>query len=143
MRGSRLRLRDGLAVAFTSLRTQRLRATLTAGGIAIGIAAMVAVLGVSTSGRADLLATLDALGTNLLTARPGQSFLGAETPLHDSAPGAIRRIGPVEQAAATAALDGPFPAGSGRQRGRQPVPSRPYYRAGRGERGGGRARGQG
>ncbi|HSK98066.1 MAG TPA: ABC transporter permease [Euzebyales bacterium] len=92
-------------MAFTSLRTQRLRATLTAGGIAIGIAAMVAVLGVSTSGRADLLATLDALGTNLLTARPGQSFLGAETPLHESASGAIRRIDPVEQAAATAALD--------------------------------------
>ena len=102
---SRLRIRDGLAVAFASLRTQRLRATLTAGGIAIGIAAMVAVLGVSTSSRADLLATLDALGTDLLTVRPGQSFLGAETALPDSAPGAIRRIGPVEQAAATAALD--------------------------------------
>ncbi len=102
---SRLRIRDGLAVAFTSLGTQRLRATLTAGGIAIGIAAMVAVLGVSTSSRADLLANLDALGTNLLTVRPGQSFLGAETALPESAPGAIRRIGPVERTAATAALD--------------------------------------
>lgn len=102
---SRLRIRDAFVVAFTSLRTQRLRATLTASGIAIGIAAMVAVLGVSTSSRADLLADLDALGTNLLTVRPGQSFLGAETPLPYSAPGAVRRIGPVEQAGATAALD--------------------------------------
>lgn len=102
---SRLRILDGLVVAFTSLRTQRLRATLTAGGIAIGITAMVAVLGVSMSSRADLLATLDALGTNLLTVRPGQSLLGVKTPLPDSAPGAIRRFGPVEQAAATAALD--------------------------------------
>jgi putative ABC transport system permease protein len=102
---SRLRMRDGLAVAFTSLRTRRLRATLTAGGIAIGIATMVAVLGISTSSRADLLATLDALGTDLLTVRPGQSFLGAETPLPQSAPGAIQRIGAVEQAAGTAALD--------------------------------------
>lgn len=102
---SRLRIRDGLAVAFTSLRTQRLRATLTAAGIAIGIAAMVAVLGVSTSSRADLLAALDALGTDLLTVRAGQSFVGDETPLPQSAPAALRRIGLVEQAAATASLD--------------------------------------
>jgi putative ABC transport system permease protein len=102
---SRLRIRDGLAVAFASVGTRRLRATLTAAGVAIGIAAMIAVLGVSTSSRADLLATLDALGTNLLTVRPGQSFLGDDTALPDSAPGAIRRVGPVEQAAATASLD--------------------------------------
>lgn len=102
---SRLRVRDAVVVAFTSLSTQRLRSTLTASGIAIGIAAMVAVLGVSMSSRSDLLADLDALGTNLLTVRPGQSFLGAETPLPLSAPGAVRRIGPVEQAAATATLD--------------------------------------
>ena len=102
---SRLRIRDGIAVAFTSLGTQPLRATLTAGGIAIGIAAMVAVLGVSTSSRADLLSTLDALGTNLLTVRPGQSFLGDDAPLPRIAPAAIRRIEPVEQAAATASLD--------------------------------------
>jgi putative ABC transport system permease protein len=101
---SRLRTRDGLAVAFTSLRTRRLRTTLTAGGVAIGIAAMVAVFGVSTSSRADLLATLDALGTNLLTVRPGQSFLGTETPLPASASAAIRRVGAVEHAAATASL---------------------------------------
>ena len=102
---SRLRLRDGLALALASLRTRRLRATLTAGGIAIGIAAMVAVLGVSASSRADLLATLDALGTDLLTVRPGQSFLGTETALPTTAPGAIRRMAAVEQAAATAVLD--------------------------------------
>ena len=102
---SRLRVRDGVAVAFASLRARRLRATLTAAGIAIGIAAMVAVLGLSTSGRADLLATLDALGTDLLTVRPGQSFVGDAPALPASAPGAIRLIGPVDAAAATAVLD--------------------------------------
>ncbi len=102
---SRLRLRDGLGVAFTSLRSRRLRVTLTAGGVAIGIATMVAVLGVSTSSRAEVLEALDALGTNLLTVRPGESYLGAETALPDSSPAAIRRVGDVEQAAATASLD--------------------------------------
>lgn len=102
---SRLRVRDALAVAGASLWSHRLRATLATAGIAIGVAAMVAVLGVSASSRADLLAQLNALGTNLLTVRPGQSFLGADTALAASAPAAIRRIGSVRQAAATAAVD--------------------------------------
>ena len=99
---SRLRLRDGIAVAFTGLSTRRLRAVLTMAGIAIGIAAMVAVFGVSTSSQADLLATLDELGTNLLTVEPGQSFLGAETPLAATGPDAIRRLDSVEKAASIA-----------------------------------------
>lgn len=102
---SRLRIRDGIAIALTSLRTQLLRATLTSAGVAIGITAMVSVFGVSTSSQAELLATLDALGTNLLTVTPGQSYLGAETALPVSAPGSIRRIGTVAQAAATADLE--------------------------------------
>jgi putative ABC transport system permease protein len=102
---SRLRAPDALLMAVGSLRTQRLRAGLTAAGVAVGIAAMVAVFNISTSSRADLLRTLDDLGTNLLTVQPGDSFLGAETALPHSAPGATRRIDLVDQASATAALD--------------------------------------
>ncbi|HUG84592.1 MAG TPA: ABC transporter permease [Euzebya sp.] len=102
---SRLRLRDSLGTAVTGLRARRLRAALTAGGVAIGIAAMVAVLGVSTSGRVDLLAALDALGTDLLVLTPGRSFLGTETALPTSAPGAVRRVAQVQQASATASLE--------------------------------------
>ena len=48
-----------------------LRSALTALGIAIGIAAMVAVLGIAESSRATLLAGSTRLGTNLLgRARP-------------------------------------------------------------------------
>ena len=84
--------------------TRRGRTLLTALGIAIGIAAMVAVLGISASSRADLLAELDRLGTNLLEVQPGQSFLGDESKLPDDAPAMIRRIGPVDSAAATASV---------------------------------------
>ena len=56
-------------------RARRLRTGLTALGIAIGIAAMMAVLGISESSRADLLATLDRLGTNLLTVSAGRDAL--------------------------------------------------------------------
>jgi putative ABC transport system permease protein len=98
---SRLHPRDLLAVAGTGLRTRRLRASLSALGIAIGIAAMVAVLGISASSRADLLAQLDELGTNLLTASPGKSFLGADAKLPEESVGMIRRIGPVRRVAAT------------------------------------------
>ena len=72
--------------------SRRLRSTLTALGIAVGIAAMVAVLAISDSSRASLLATLDRLGTNLLTVSPGQTFLGDDAALPDEAPAMIRRI---------------------------------------------------
>ncbi len=73
---ARLPPRELFGVAMQGLRTRKLRAALSALGIAIGIGAMVAVVGVSASSQAKLLATIDALGTNLLTVSPGQNFLG-------------------------------------------------------------------
>ncbi len=78
------------------LRARRVRTGLTALGIAIGIAAMMSVLGISESSRADLLATLDRLGTNLLTVDAGQTLFGESSALPEEAPAMIGRIGPVE-----------------------------------------------
>src|SRR5688572_1228215 len=102
---SKLRAADVLAVGSVGLRTRRLRAALSALGIAIGIASMVAVLGVSASSRADLLATIDRLGTNLLTVEPGQARLGGEQPvLPTTAPARIHTLQGVGEAAATYAV---------------------------------------
>jgi ABC-type lipoprotein release transport system permease subunit len=98
---SRLGPWDLLAAAGTGLHTRRLRAALSALGIAIGVAAMVAVLGISASSRADLLAQLDALGTNLLRVTPGETFLGDEAKLPKESLGMLRRVGPVQRVAAT------------------------------------------
>ena len=57
---------DVIRVGAAGMRVRPLRAFLSALGIAIGIAAMLAVIGISASGRADLQRTLDRLGTNLL-----------------------------------------------------------------------------
>ncbi len=84
---------------------RRLRAALSALGIAIGIAAMVAVLGISESSRADLLAQLDRLGTNLLTVSPGQTFGGEDAKLPKESVGMAGRINPVQQVAATGNVD--------------------------------------
>ncbi len=73
---ARLPPRELVGAALQGLRTRRLRAALSALGIAIGIGAMVAVVGVSASSQAQLLAEIDALGTNLLTATPGTTFAG-------------------------------------------------------------------
>jgi putative ABC transport system permease protein len=100
----RLGLRDLVRVGASGLATRRLRAVLSALGVAIGIAAIVAVLGVSESSKADLLAQLDRLGTNLLTVAPGQTFGGDTAVLPIQSVGMIRRIGPVQQAAAVAAV---------------------------------------
>jgi putative ABC transport system permease protein len=95
-----------LSVGGVGLRTRRLRAALSGLGIAIGIAAMVAVLGVSESSRADLIAELDRLGTNLLTVAPGQTLRGDTATLPPAATGMIGRIPAVEEVAATSPVSG-------------------------------------
>jgi putative ABC transport system permease protein len=102
---SRLLRADVLRVASIGLRTRRLRAALSAVGIAIGIASMVAVLGISQSSKSDLLAQLDELGTNLLTITPGQSLLGEDATLPVTAPKMVARLGPVEQVASQRTTD--------------------------------------
>jgi putative ABC transport system permease protein len=102
---SRLLPGDVLRVGAVGLHTRRLRAGLSALGVAIGIAAMVAVLGISESSRSDLIATLDRLGTNLLRVAPGQTILGEEAELPEQAGPMIGRVGPVESVSAVEGVD--------------------------------------
>jgi putative ABC transport system permease protein len=102
---SRLLPADVLRVGSVGLRTRRLRAGLSALGIAIGIAAMVAVLGISESSRSDLIATLDRLGTNLLRVAPGQTIFGEEAELPEQAGPMIGRVGPVESVSAVESVE--------------------------------------
>jgi putative ABC transport system permease protein len=99
---SRLLPGDILRVGSIGLRTRRLRAGLSALGIAIGIAAIVGVLGISESSRADLLAQLDALGTNLLSVRVGQTLGGGNAKLPSESEALVSRIGPVEAVSSVA-----------------------------------------
>src|SRR5579883_1516610 len=91
----RLQPGDLARLATIGVRTRRLRAALSALGIAIGVAAMVAVLGLSSSSQAGLLAEIDKLGTNLLTVTNGTGVLGNAEELPTVAPAMIRRIAPV------------------------------------------------
>jgi putative ABC transport system permease protein len=101
---SHLRRRDLLALSTISLRSRRLRAALSALGIAIGIAAIVGILGITRSSEANLLAEIDRLGTNLLTVVNGQSLQGTEAELPAGATSMIRRVSGVEHVAATAQI---------------------------------------
>jgi putative ABC transport system permease protein len=101
---ARLRSGDMARVASVGLRTRRLRAALSALGIAIGVAAIVAVLGLSSSSQAGLLAEIDELGTNLLTVTNGQTFTGQSATLPLAAPAMIGRIDPVTEVADTGEL---------------------------------------
>ncbi|OLT31757.1 ABC transporter permease [Actinomadura sp. CNU-125] len=96
--------RDVVRVGAVGLRTRPMRAFLSALGIAIGIAAMVAVVGVSSSSRADLDRALDALGTNLLTVGPGSTMSGEEAQLPLAAETMVERIAPVREVSAIALL---------------------------------------
>src|SRR3990170_879310 len=102
---SRLLPEDVLRVGSVGLRTRRQRAALSAVGISIGIAAMVAVLGISESSNAGLNATLDRLGTNLLTAEASAGLAGGSPVLPDTAVSMLKDIQPVQQVATTTTVD--------------------------------------
>src|SRR2546421_8337985 len=96
---------DTVRIGLLGLKTRRLRALLSALGVAIGVASLVAVLGLSDSSKADLVATLDRLGTNLLQIGPGQSLLGEQAVLPPTAARMIRRIPAVQDVAAIESVD--------------------------------------
>ena len=97
---------DLLRLATVGLRTRRLRAALSSLGIAIGVGAIVAVLGLSSSSQAGLLNEISQLGTNLLTVTPGQTLTGNAAELPTSAPSMIARIEPVTNVQEIANLSG-------------------------------------
>ncbi len=103
---SRLLGSDVLSVGSVGLRARKLRAVLSALGVAIGIAAMVAVLGISASSEAALINTIDKLGTNLLTIKAGQSFFGDSSSLPKSTGVKLVTMRGVEQTAAVYSVDG-------------------------------------
>ncbi|HEU5475445.1 MAG TPA: ABC transporter permease [Actinophytocola sp.] len=100
-RPRRLGPRDVLRLGGHGMRTRPLRAVLSALGIAIGIAAMIAVVSIPASSAAALRAELAALGPNLLTAQPGQTFGGDDAELPETAVPMVRRIAPVTAVSAT------------------------------------------
>src|SRR6476659_5616222 len=100
----RLRPSDALRVTSVGLRARPLRAALSALGIAIGTAAIVAVLGLSSSSQAGLLAEIDRLGTNMLTLEAGQSLTGQEAQLPRESAARITLLRDVEQVAHTALI---------------------------------------
>jgi putative ABC transport system permease protein len=97
--------RDVVKVGAVGLRTRPLRAFLSALGIAIGIAAMVSVVGISASSQAELNSTLDALGTNLLTVSPGTTLTGGQAELPLTSEAMVGRIGPVVSLSAVGRVD--------------------------------------
>ena len=103
---ARLRPGDVAALASIGLRTRKLRAGLSALGIAIGVAAIVAVLGLAASSSAALLAEIQALGTNLLTVTNGQTLTGTTAELPAAAPGMIARLPGVTSVQDTGTVSG-------------------------------------
>jgi putative ABC transport system permease protein len=103
---ARLRPRDLAGLATVGLRTRKLRASLSALGIAIGVAAIVAVLGLADSSKAVLLAEISRLGTNLLTVTNGTNLAGQPAELPDAAPGMIGQLPDVTAVQYTATVSG-------------------------------------
>jgi putative ABC transport system permease protein len=103
---ARLSAGDIARLGLVGILGRPVRAALSAAGIAIGVAAMIAVLGIGTSSRASLLAEIQQLGTNMLTAQPGQSLLGGTAQLPDTAVPAVTRVAGVQAVSAVGTVQG-------------------------------------
>src|SRR5450631_3974195 len=103
---SRVRTGELVPLGLASLRARPLRTALSALGISLGIAAIVGVLGVTSSESADVLAQIDSLGTNLLTVVNGQTVQGNEAELPADAAHTAARVGGVQVVSATAVIGG-------------------------------------
>lgn len=101
----RMAVADRLRLSTLGLSSRPGRTALSSLGIALGITALVGILGLAESSRADLDAQLDALGTNLLTVEPGQDLLGEDATLPDGSTAMVARMPTVERAAAIRAVD--------------------------------------
>jgi putative ABC transport system permease protein len=102
---SKLHFTDLVRAATIGIRTRKQRAALSALGIMIGIAAMVAVLGLSQSSKSELLARLERLGTNLLTVQPDAGLGRGSGTLPATATDMIARIGPIESTSMLSAVN--------------------------------------
>ena len=74
-----------LRLSLSRLRRGRLRAALTMLGVVIGVASVVALVGVGRGTTANITSSLNALGTNLLTISPSGRFGGTTTLTTDDA----------------------------------------------------------
>ena len=102
---ARLRAGDAIATGTHGLHSRKGRTLLTTIGIAIGIASIIAVVGISSSSKADLIAQIDRLGTNLLQIQAGDSLFGESAKLPEPSPAMVRRVGPVDQASSVSELN--------------------------------------
>jgi ABC-type antimicrobial peptide transport system permease subunit len=104
LRPARLKPRDVVRVGGAGMKARPIRTLLSALGIAIGIATMVAVIGISASSKQRLLDQIDKLGTNLLTITPGQTMFGDKAELPEKSAGMVRQIAPVQTVGATGSI---------------------------------------
>ena len=93
----RLTPADLARTAWLGIAGRPQRTVLAALGVALGIAALIALTGVSASNRAHLLAELDALGADLAVVTPATAGDQPAVPLPESAPEQVARQDGVER----------------------------------------------
>jgi putative ABC transport system permease protein len=95
-----------LRLALSRLRTSRLRAALTMLGVVIGVASVVALVGVGQGTTSNITSRLAGLGTNLLTVSPsgGASSLTLDDAAAIAKLDGVAAVAPELQTSATAAV---------------------------------------
>lgn len=64
---------ESILVALQGLRANKMRSSLTALGVIIGVSAVITMLAIATGARESMMQRIQGMGTNILFIRPGQS----------------------------------------------------------------------
>ena len=94
-------IKDYLNLSFVNLRQRKIRSWLTMIGIFIGIAAVIALMGLGQGLRVGILSQFDFLGTDVLSVQAsglafGPPGTGVVEPLSDELADKIKRVSGVE-----------------------------------------------
>ncbi|MDQ7097076.1 ABC transporter permease [Desulfosporosinus sp. PR] len=71
-----MNLFESIRISVRALRANKLRSALTMLGMIIGVAAVIAMVGIGNGATAQITSQIQGLGSNLLTVSPGQSNSG-------------------------------------------------------------------
>jgi macrolide transport system ATP-binding/permease protein len=74
--GPLMNLKESIRIALTSLAANKLRASLTMLGVIIGVAAVIALMGIGRGAQAAIDSQINSMGSNLLFVSPGSTNQG-------------------------------------------------------------------
>jgi hypothetical protein len=127
-------IKDSIGTALTAIVANKLRSVLTTLGVMIGVASVIAMIGIAEGTKRQSLARLEALGSNLIVVFPNWGMRGARQGDAEAQSLKMKDVAMIRQAVPTAtAVTGEVRTRVQVKYGRAEHPRHPQHQAQRGQ----------